>query len=176
MLNGSRARRSIAIARIRFVEGSQHPIPTIGGMCDSQACRVTKLSMAGGTLKECKVVARGVRPPAIAVLPSALVLKSRGSETLAATVGQPSLGRSGRRLRASYCTLQRGQACSVDIRTAILSFWDLRELGMRNLRTEAIVPAEAHDHRPPEIRIDSVLVMWRQERRYNVHTLDPPDM
>src|SRR6478736_3320349 len=63
--------------------------------------------------------------------------------------------------------------CPVDIWTAILSFRDLRELGMRNLRTEAIVPAEAHDHRPPEIRIDSVLVMWHQERRYDMHTLDP---
>ena len=44
---------------------------------------------------------------------------------------------------------------------------------MRNLRTEAIVPAEAHDDRPPKIRIDSVLVMWHQERRYDMHTLDP---
>src|ERR1700722_10725965 len=82
-----------------------------------------------------------------------------------------SFGRSGRRLRASYCAFQRGQTCPVDIRTAILSLRDLREFGVRNFRTEAVVPAEARDHRPPEIRIDSVLVMWHQERGYDMHTL-----
>src|SRR5215472_5281840 len=71
------------------------------------------------------------------------------------------------------CVMQPLHLRAVNIRSTILLLGDLRELGHGELRAQAVVAAEAHDHRLPLVRVDPVRLAFDQQRRDDVDALDP---